>query len=281
MFEEARRTEIVDRQTSDMGSPSTPNRSPGFIARAEGDHIKMKPQFKVAPRYLRSIIMSVLAVAGVSMAISSTASAFSYHIPGPCVQKTPKQVERYLTQENCERQVGSKREGTWEFKEAIGKVKGTSGISRLESKLAGKAITIRCGKDKFSGTLEESGASKATIEYEECSLEGASGCVVPPITAKVLDRLVESEKATADEFFEKEGEGFATVVVEVCALKSSSKVTGAQICALPKGTELAVKHKIECATSGSKLKLGKEEAKYSGIAEVEFEEGKEWDVEGP
>jgi hypothetical protein len=53
----------------------------------------------------------------------------------------------------------------------------------------------------------------------------------------------------------------------ICSRRQSDRCTDMRTA---KGTELAVKHKIECATSGSKLKLGKEEAKYSGIAEVEF-----------
>jgi len=225
-------------------------------------------------------MLCLLGAFAVGVTTSGTASAFiAAHLRGCTTTNTIRQNERFASRENCEKQAPEEPAGLVEHKYAVGPIRGTSGVSKLASTILKKAITIVCKKDKFSGELEEEGKSKATITYEECSLEGLSGCRVPNITANVLDRLVESEKVTADEFFEKEGKGFTTVVIEVCTLKGSYKVTGSQICKLPKGEEFASKHEIECTTGGSSLKLGTEPATYEGTATVELESKEEWEDE--
>lgn len=222
-------------------------------------------------------------MAGVGLVTSATAPAYiAAHVEGACKQRTSStegQTEKFLTLENCEGQREiTPRKNTYEHKEALGNVVGTGGVTRLATTIAKKTITITCKKATGNGSLKEEGKSKGTATYEDCSLEGISGCTVPNITARALGRLVESGGATAGESYE-EGSGFATVVIEVCALKGSYKITGTQICKLPKGEEFAVVHKTECTTAGSSLKLGSEKATFEGTATGELESKEKWAVE--
>ncbi len=163
--------------------------------------------------------------------------------------------------------------GNWETKEVTTalKLEGTLGLSDLKSKIAGTAVTITCKKGKVSGTVETGGKSKATITYEECSIENEAACVVPNIKAKVTDKLIESGGVIEDEFNEEGAGPFTTIVIESCALKSSLEVKGSQICKLPEGEVFKVLHELACEESGSSLKLGKEEAKYKGTASMQLE----------
>jgi hypothetical protein len=150
--------------------------------------------------------------------------------------------------------------------ETVEEIEGTGGEARLASEISTTKVTIVCKKVKFSGKIEVEGKSKAKINYEECSLEGLSGCTVPNIEAKVLDRLIENSttKEVEDEFIEEGAGPFATVVIEVCVLRGSYKVTGTQKCELPKGQELGLVHEIKCTEGGSSLKLGSKPASYTG-----------------
>ena len=200
---------------------------------------------------IKQAMVSVLAIAFVGAFAAASASAHRF------IEEGPKEVA------NGE------------------KIAGTSGISELASEIDKVKITIVCKKDKFSGTLETGGKTKATITYEECSLVGLSGCKVPNITAKVNDKLIENAgKEIEDEFEQENSETpFATIAIEVCTLKGTYKVTGTQKCALPKGKEFLVLHEIACATSGSSLKLGSEKATYKGTASVEMASKHKWAVE--
>ncbi len=199
---------------------------------------------------IKQAMVSVLAIAFVGAFASASASAHRF------IEEGPKEVK------NGE------------------KITGTSGVSELASTIDKVAITIVCKKDKFEGTLETGGKTKATITYEECSLTGLSGCKVPNIIAKVNDKLIENAGKEIEDEFEQEGtEPFATIEIETCTLKGKYKVTGTQKCALPKGKEFLVLHEIACATSGSNLKLASEKATYKGTASVEMASKNKWAVE--
>ena len=71
---------------------------------------------------------------------------------------------------------------------------------------------------------------------------------------------------------------FAEIKVEgaTCVVKGTYKVKGTQTCKLPSGELFAVNHEIKCTSTGSKLKLGTEEASFEGIQTAKLESKKEW-----
>jgi hypothetical protein len=178
--------------------------------------------------------------------------------------------------------------GGWETSEVANgtAVEGTSGVSKLKSKIAGEEIVITCKKDTFKGELEKEGKSKGEIVYEECSIankvgEELSGCEVPNIKFKFKDLLVldEVEKNVfeiGDEFKPvEEGKPFVTIIVKkktgkTCLESGEFPVEGTQVCLLPEGTSFIRLHELNCLTKGSKLTLNKETATYEGKASIQL-----------
>jgi hypothetical protein len=169
---------------------------------------------------------------------------------------------------------------------------GTSGVSKLESTLAGLRVLIECKKDKITGELESGGRTKnAVITYEECSLFEVTKyvkvalpkCKIPTIkTNKLNDYLIAGKGAgPEDEFEPAEGTTFAEITIEGegCALNSKTAVTGKQICQLPEAPVGQVEHEIECSPSGGSLKLGANAASYFGNALVKLTNGWSWGAE--
>lgn len=155
------------------------------------------------------------------------------------------------------------------------KVSGTSGTSTFSTEIASTKITIHCKKDKFTGEIEKEANSKATITFEECSLEGIAGCSVPNVTIKAIDHLVGT--LVSEDEFKEEGEGpLATIVINTCTIKGNYRLTGTQTCKLPGGENLTVSHEVKCAVAGSKLKLATKAATFEGVETVQLESKKEW-----
>jgi hypothetical protein len=155
------------------------------------------------------------------------------------------------------------------------KIEGTSGASKFKTEIGSTKVTINCKKDKITGEIEKEAKSKATITYEECSVEGLGSCVIPNIKIKAIDLLVGA--LVSEDEFKEEGEGpLANIVIETCALKGTFHLTGTQTCKLPGGEIFAVSHEVTCTTAGSKLKLGTKPATYEGAETVQLESKKEW-----
>lgn len=224
------------------------------------------------------VLLSALAVLGVFAVASASASAAPHWLV--CLESTTGTLNSL-----CE--TGSS--GKFELKEitTVLEVEGTSTESKLTSEIGSTKVVIKCPKDKVAGTIEAPGKSEATITYEECSLEGASGCTVnspgqpaKTIVAEVLDRLVENSEKTKilDEFFEKEKVPFTKIEITGCALKNTLEVKGSQKCELPGGEEVKTLHELECLTTGSSLKLGTKEATYAGTASIKLKDKDAWRV---
>lgn len=211
---------------------------------------------------LRLILLSMLAVFAVSAVASASASAAS----------------------KCE----AKEEGgdnTWciEGKELAGEqALTTSQKTSFVLTAAAAGITLTCTKETGSGTLvqvnsTEPAASDVELTFSGCTLTSLPNCKVKePIKVNgggdLLDAVTKGRSEVT--FTPSEGETFAEITIEnngakTCLQKGTFPVTGSQTCALPKGEEEITKHEVECKTTGSKLKLGKNEATFSGTAFAE------------
>jgi hypothetical protein len=225
---------------------------------------------------VRLMFLGLLAVFAVSAIASASASAHGFWRCKEVAAGTGK----YENHE-CIKEGGNKN---WERKAlGVGEtegVSGTSGVSKLESKILGKNITIECKKDTFTGTLEEGGKSRGEVKFKECKVVGLAGCEVKePIEFKFKDLLVGPEPGVEDEFKGEEAEEvFVTIEIKICAIKGKYKVKGTQICKLPEAETWKIIHKIECTPAGSKLKLGENEAKFTSTEEVETTTKWGWDA---
>jgi hypothetical protein len=214
---------------------------------------------------IKLVLLSAVAVLVVSALASASASAAPHWL---VCKKVAAGTGKFAEGE-CKTLGGT---GEWEATKmtAILEIEGTSGVSKLKTEIGSTAVTIVCNKDKVAGTVEDPGNSEATITYEECSIENASTCKVANIKAEVLDRLIEKGGVIEDEFFEKAGAGFTTVVITGCTLNGSFKVTGTQVCSLPEGEVFKKLHELNCLTSGSTLKFGTKVATYEGKASIKL-----------
>jgi hypothetical protein len=216
---------------------------------------------------IRLILMSLLAVFAVGAVASASASATV-----------------------CE---PLDKEGEWTWcsaaKEITSPVEGTSGVSKLESEVGGKKLTIECTADTFKGTLEDpepsklDGASSGEIKFTGCSVVGVAKCTVhEPIEFKFKDQLINKPPTKPeDEFKPNEGETFVEIKIEgaECAIKGTLKVKGTQKCNLDTTFETEQKeHELICTPAGSKLKLGEKEAKFTSTEKVKRVGGGVWSV---
>ena len=215
------------------------------------------------------MLMSLVAVVGVSALASASAMAVPALVS---LLKSSKQEKENLPKANVRRKVATKNGKLKNFPASL-KIRRHERLSGSKTEIGSTAVTVTCAKDRITGTIEAPGNSEATIKYEACSIVGAAECRVPNITANVLDRLVEKAGVIEDEFYEVPGSGeFTTVTIEVCALKSKTKVTGTQKCGLPEGEVFKRLHEINCLASGSTLKFGSKTATYEGKASIQLED---------
>jgi hypothetical protein len=171
-------------------------------------------------------------------------------------------------------------------------VKSESGPTTLEGKILGTRVIIECKKDKDTGIIGAGGKSTDTvITYEECSLAQVVKHVKEPLactvgTAGVIktnalkDLLITGKGIGPEDEFEPEtGTTFAEISVTGCALESTNKVTGKQICSLPAATVGKLEQEVACLPSGGELKYGGEPASYYGTEKVKLVNGWWWDAE--
>jgi len=174
---------------------------------------------------------------------------------------------------------------------AANAIEGTSGVSKLESTIAGVKIIIECKKDVATGEIETLGKSKGEIKFTECGelmqrntareKKKIAKCAVENITFKFIDLLIPGPGGTGeDEFKPASGSTFVTIVVGGtgcnATFKGSYEVEGTQICALPEGEVELVLHEIQCNSTGSKLKLKKEPASFTSIESLKLTSSKKW-----
>jgi hypothetical protein len=213
---------------------------------------------------IRLLLSGLLAVLAVSVSAAAQASAAQHY---------------FLVEET---EVAPKQSFTFE---------GTSKASKMEGSVAKVKVVIKCEKDVLSGSLEESGINKSTIEYKECKLfsekekEVITGCkVTEPIVAKVKGNIIGAEESETrepveDKFSAQEGSEFTKIEIvnkekETCIAAGKYPVTGSQICKLPNGEKEATEHEIECTASGSKLTLAGEKASLTSTESVKLKASK-------
>ena len=199
---------------------------------------------------IKLILLSMVAVLGLSAVASATASAA---------------VEtRYFV------------EGDTELA-ASESVAGTVGTAELVTTLAKDKVAIICTKNTLSNaTVETVGKSKGEIKYEGCGelkqikagkLE-TTGCTVTIPPFKFIDLLIASPGGTVEDEFKPES---GTVFVEIelggescnSVFKGKFKTEGAYDAALPKGEVAEVGHEIVYTSTGSKVTFHGEPASYT------------------
>lgn len=170
-------------------------------------------------------------------------------------------------------------------KSAIGnsetvQVSGTSGVTKIEYTVAEIPVTTECKRDAIAGAIKAGGVSASEITFRECSFPTIPSCVIrEPFGSKLTDQLI-GNGGLEDEFTPKESnEIFMEFKVEgsLCVFRGDVFVIrGTQRCELP-GVEMeATAHTIECLPSGSKLRFGTREAKFTSTEHVHLISGKKW-----
>lgn len=163
---------------------------------------------------------------------------------------------------------------------------GTETLKNLEQtgsnfiftgKPLGVNVKIECSTVlESNGNINNKTAGQGKLEFSECKVPAPEGCKVKtPITTEVITALTE----TGEEEFKAKGASFVTITLEGCAVTEPFTVTGSQVCKLPGGTTPAVKHDVECAATGSKLKAGGKAATFEGsLKGLELTSGLNWNI---
>jgi hypothetical protein len=169
-------------------------------------------------------------------------------------------------------------------------LEGSSKAFKLAGDFKAAKATVQCEKDSLSGSFEESGKSKKTIEYKGCKLykgtgteiekEAYSGCKInEPITAKIHGTLTGREESESQEPVEEkltpEATEFTKVEVtengkEKCSEGGKYTILGSQLCKLPNAEEELSEQQLECLPSGGKLKLETENASLTNTNTIKL-----------
>jgi hypothetical protein len=223
-----------------------------------------------------------------------------------CREGGKEEYENHL----CAKKVAG---GKWSYLplEETLKVEGTSGVSKLESEVAGVKILIECKKDVFKGEIEKEGKNKGEVTFSECSLfevakyvkVSLAACTVPNIVFKFTSKLVTGQGPGPvtwgpEEEFNSTGaeETFVEIKVEgaSCALKNTYKAKQAsvtitppaagavfkgQVCAMPEAGVGKVEHEIVCTSSGSHITFGGKPAYFTSTDTIKLENGWSWGAE--
>jgi hypothetical protein len=262
---------------------------------------------------IRVLLGCVLAAFAISAVAAGSASAA--HGWWACKEKAGEGIEPPVKYDNhlCNSKEKPLKERKWEWKPVeaaeVFKIEGTSGVSKLESEVAGVKILIECKKDTFKGEIEKEGKNKGEVTFSECSLFEVTKyikvplavCTVPNIVFKFTTQLVTGQGAgpatwgPEDEFNSTEAEEtFVTIKIEgaSCALKGSYKAKQAeveikpaaqkfkgQVCAMPEAGVGKLEHEIVCTSSGSHITFGGKPAYFTSTDTVKLENGWWWGAE--
>jgi hypothetical protein len=147
---------------------------------------------------------------------------------------------------------------------------GGVGTLMLTSNVAGAKVDFECIGGSSAVYLEEEGRSGVVIKPQRCYIfeikKGSKTAVSSCATSKGIElefagALSGSEGAPEDLLQLEGGESGNKIEVTgaSCVLKGTYKITGSQRCSVPEG-EREGNHKIVCTSTGSAVKLSKEEA---------------------
>jgi len=172
-------------------------------------------------------------------------------------------------------------------KEEIGspaqKASGTGGVSTLAATIGAEA-KFECKDNTFTAELESSGKGKGTITLLDCKETTPEHCKLTAaeekeiklsFTESLIGKLEKPGKPEAE--FSGTGPGEEIYKLEIehetseCPIPSGGyRVTGKQDAELPKAEESLEVHEIVAKKSGSKLKVGENEASLSSTAKVKL-----------
>jgi hypothetical protein len=173
-------------------------------------------------------------------------------------------------------------------KEYEGTLEGTSGTSVLTATVLGVKVKITCTSDKFLDTAEDSGFSKGSITFENCSVTEPKNCKLPTaqkekIVANFTNQLATPPASPRGVTFTGSGAGeeFTSITLENngtnCAIANTYKITGntgtgctfdAEIETFKPTALSPAEHELTCVATGEALKLGGNTASFTSTAKV-------------
>lgn len=204
------------------------------------------------------MLMSLVAVVGVSVLASASASAIGRI--GACETVSVVGSGQWNDAE-CTSLGGSKE---WSTKEITsGEEKGTGGEAVLTSEIGGAEVIITCAKGKTTSTIEAAGAAKGEATFEECAVGNSKekfvNCEVPTILVKFTSQLTEEESELRNEFKpgEEGGKRFTTIAIKnksekICTVKGNFAVEGFAIALVPNANVLKLAHLFDFSLADNK-----------------------------
>ncbi len=219
---------------------------------------------------IKLILLSMLAVLGLTAVISATASA--------SVVET-----RFFTEAGTELAASET-------------ITGAVGTAELVTTIAGDKVAIVCTKNSLvSGSVETVGKSKGEIKYEECgelkqtkggTLTTVANCKITVPAFKFIDLLVAGPGGTVEDEFKPETPP-TFVEIEIngtgcnAVFKGKFKAEGTYVASIPKGEDGEATHLLDFTSTGSKTTFGpaKEPASYINSVTIELsgtKKGQKW-----
>lgn len=161
-------------------------------------------------------------------------------------------------------------------------------LSSLVLSLPNPAVNVLCDIGAGTGSITSSG--KGTVgsgfEFSQCSVIGASGCIVPALRkpAKLKSQLMEESGKVYEKFEPESGTELFEIYIEECVVEDVYTLKGSMRCEVQEtNIEALSKECYFTRTSGSKLQVG------SKMAELEVrtlsalagaDKGKQFGVSG-
>lgn len=181
-----------------------------------------------------------------------------------------------------------------EMGKPVQKVSGGGGVSMLAATIGSEA-KFECKEDTFAAELESSGKGKGTITLLNCKETKPLHCKLSAaeekemkihVSESLIGKLEKPGEPEAE--FTGAGAGEELITLEIehesneCPIPAGGyKVTGKQDAELPKAEESLAEHEIIAKKTGSKMKIGGNEASLSSTAKVKLlapHEGAAWYV---
>jgi hypothetical protein len=144
----------------------------------------------------------------------------------------------------------------------------STGSFMLSATISGSKTVVSCSAVKAAGTITESTKDTTSpgLELSGCSVTKPSGCAVtsPLKTVSLASSIAVAEESKIYDTMEpKSGtELFSmTITGTACAVEGAYKLTGSIRCEIPEpAIQATTKDCVSNSTTGSKLKLGSNEA---------------------
>jgi hypothetical protein len=220
---------------------------------------------------IRFILLSLFAIAAVSVLASASASAIGR--VGACETASVIGGGQWSNSE-CTLTSGAKEYETKEI--TSGTEKGTGGEAVLTSELGGAEVSIICAKGKSTNEIEPGGATgSGEATFETCTVGNSKErfvtCEVPNVLVKFTSQLIEQASELRAELKPNE-EGktrFTNIVIknkgsETCLVKGTFPVTGTAFALIPNANTLKILHLLDFSLADNKsLKLNGKAATLS------------------